>query len=41
VYQNWSITSMILNSSANSVVFFWTKTLLRKEASKTLKSFFQ
>ena len=35
---NWSITSMILNSSINSVIFFWTKTLLRKEAFKTLKS---
>ena len=38
VYRNWSITSIILNSSINSVIFFWTKTLLRKEALKTLKS---
>jgi hypothetical protein len=38
VYRNWSITSVILNSSINSVIFFWTKTLLRKEAFKILKS---
>ena len=37
---DWSITSMILNSTFNSVIFFWTKTLLRQEAFKTLKSFF-
>ena len=40
VYQNWSITLLILNSSVNSLIFFWTKTLLRKEASKIIKSFF-
>ena len=39
VYRGWAITSMILNSSINSLIFFWTKTLLRKEALKTLKSF--
>ena len=38
VYFNWSITLMISNSSINSVIFFWTKTLLRKEALKILKS---
>jgi hypothetical protein len=38
VFHNWAITSMILNSSINSVIFFWTKTLLRKETFKTLKS---
>lgn len=36
----WSLTSMIINSSVNSVIFFWTKILLRKEALKTLKSLF-
>ena len=38
VYFNWSVTLIISNSSVNSVIFFWTKTLLRKEAFKTLKS---
>ena len=38
VYFNWSVTLVILNSTVNSVIFFWTKTLLRKEALKTLKS---
>ena len=38
VYFNFSMTWMILNSSINSVILFWTKTLLRKEAFKTLKS---
>jgi large-conductance mechanosensitive channel len=33
----WVITLRVLNSSANSVIFFWTKTMLRKEAIKTLK----
>lgn len=28
----------LLNSSVNSVIFFWTKTMLRKEAAKFLKS---
>ena len=37
-YANWSLTSLILNSSINSMIFFWTKALLRKEAVKTLKS---
>ena len=40
VYFNWAFTSIILNSSINSVIFFWTKTLLRKEALKTFPSFF-
>ena len=34
--QNWATTLSILNSSVNSVIFFWTKSLLRKEALKTL-----
>ena len=38
VYINWSLTAVILNSSINSVIFFWMKTLLRKEALVTLKS---
>ena len=39
--QNWVITLSILNSSANSVIFFWTKTMLRREALKILKSIFE
>ena len=34
--QNWATTLGIFNSSVNSVIFFWTKSLLRKEAIKTL-----
>ena len=40
-YFNWAVTSMILNSSINSMIFFWTKPLLRREAFKILKSFFE
>ena len=39
-FENWVITLLILNSSANSVIFFWTKTMLRQEALKMLKSIF-
>ena len=35
--QNWATTLAITNSSINSIVFFWTKTMLRKEAVKMLK----
>ena len=38
LHMNWSLTSMILNSSVNSAIVFWTKTLLRKEAFETVKS---
>ena len=38
VYLDWSLTAVILNSSLNSVIFFWMKTLLRKEALNTLRS---
>ena len=40
-FQNWSVTLSILNSSANSVIFFWTKTMLSREALKMLKSIFE
>lgn len=33
----WAITAAFANSSANSVIFFWTKTMLRKEAITKLK----
>ena len=34
--QNLATTLGIANSSINSVIFFWTKTMLRKEAMKTM-----
>lgn len=40
VYIDCSLALVILNSNVNSVIFFWTKTLLRKEAFKMLKSIF-
>ena len=40
VYVDCSLALVILNSNVNSVIFFWTKTLLRKEALKILKSIF-
>ena len=40
VYINVTTTWVVLNSSINSLIFFWTKTLLRKEAFKILKSLF-
>ncbi len=39
-YFFWCYTMMVLNSSVNSVIFFWTKTLLRKEAFHILKFLF-
>ncbi len=38
VHQSWSVTFLILNSSINSVIFYWTKSLLRREAIKLLNS---
>ena len=35
---SWAITLTNLNSNFNSLIFFWTKTLLRKEAIATIKS---
>ena len=40
LFFNGGFTLIILNSSVNSVIFFWTKTLLGKEALKILSSFF-
>ena len=34
----WIITLALLNSSVNSVIFFWTRTMLRKEAVKMLNT---
>ena len=36
--ETWVLTLCMMNSSANSVIFFWTKTMLRREAVKMLKS---
>ena len=36
--QNWATTLGMSNSSINSVIFFWTKTMLRKEAMKMMKA---
>ena len=41
VQQSWSVTFLILNSSVNSVIFYWTKSVLRKEATKLLNSICQ
>ena len=34
--RNWLLSINISNSSVNSAIFFWTKTMLRKEALKVL-----
>ena len=39
-FQAWSILSLMMNSTVNSLIFFWTKTLLRKEAVKVLNKIF-
>ena len=39
-YFFWCYTLVVLNSSVNSVIVFWTKTLLRKEAIRILKYLF-
>ncbi|XP_028413379.1 sphingosine 1-phosphate receptor 2-like [Dendronephthya gigantea] len=38
--KTWSVSFGLCNSSFNSIVFFWTKTLLRKEIFKLLKGIF-
>ncbi len=34
----WIYTLFLLNSSVNSLIFFWTKTMLRKEAAKLMNT---
>ncbi len=41
VYVFWFFTLCMLNSTVNSMLFFWTKTLLRTEAWNTLKSLYR
>jgi large-conductance mechanosensitive channel len=36
--RGWALTLNLSNSSANSMIFFWTKTMLKKEAIKVWKS---
>lgn len=37
VFQMWAVSTAMLNSTLNSVIFFWKKPLLRQEAFKVLK----
>jgi hypothetical protein len=37
-FYGWATTLGMLNCSVNSLIFFWTKTILRREAVKMLKS---
>lgn len=37
-FQIWPITCGIINSSVNSMIYFWTKTMMRKDAIRMLKS---
>ena len=39
VILNWARVMALFNSSINSIIFFWTRPLLRNEARKTLKNF--
>ena len=39
ISKNWTTALNISNCILNSVIFFWTKTLLRKKALKMLRSF--
>jgi hypothetical protein len=34
----WMVTMVMLNSSINSIIFFWTRPLLRNEAKKALRN---
>ena len=37
ILSSWTIALVVLNSSLNSIVFFWSQPMLRKEAKKVLK----
>lgn len=37
-FRSWSIVLIMLNSSINSIIFFWNRPLLRNEAKKVLKN---
>ena len=34
---SWSITTGVLNSNLNSIIFFWSRPILRAEARKVVK----
>ena len=38
VFRSWSTSLIMLNSSLNSIIFFWNRPLLRNEAKKVLKN---
>lgn len=38
VFRTWTVTFVMLNSSINSVIFFWTNRVLRHEAKMVLRS---
>ena len=38
LFQSWAITLALFNHSLNSVIFFWTRPMLKKEARKVLNS---
>ena len=38
VFRSWTATLIILNSSINSLIFFWNSSLLRNEAKKVPKN---
>ena len=40
IVQSWCVTFAMLNSSLNSVIFFWTRRVLRQEAKKVLERLF-
>jgi hypothetical protein len=39
--QSWAITLALFNHSLNSVIFFWTRPMLKSEAKKVLKSIWE
>ena len=38
--QSWALTLALFNHSLNSVIFFWTRPMLKREAKKVLKNTF-
>ena len=38
-YEHWVITVVTMNSTFNCLIFFWRNTILRREATKVLKSY--
>ena len=40
LFQSWCITLALFNHSLNSILFFWTRPILKKEAKKVLKDIY-